>query len=320
MRGGAITLARKFRDSGVRPDCILVTDMLDVPLLLSLIGKDVQCPVILYMHENQLTYPWSPIDPDPAAGRDHNYAFINYASCLVADLVLFNSHYHKSSFLDALPGFLNMFPDYRETNSIEAIRHKSQVLPLGLELHRFDAYVKANKRESKTILWNHRWEYDKDPELFFSVLSALSDEGFHFYLIVCGESTGTIPEVFPSSREKLQKHITHWGMVESFEEYARLLSMSDLIPVTSRQDFFGISVVEAMYCNVYPLLPDRLAFPEHIPSVLKGDVIYTDERDLLNKLRVLIQEDIVFDGKTLMGRYEWTEVISHYDEIFESLV
>ena len=38
--------------------------------------------------------------------------------------------------------------------------------------------------------------------------------------------------------------------------------MCDIIPVTSNHDFFGISVMEAVFCNVWPILPDRLSYKE----------------------------------------------------------
>jgi len=55
--------------------------------------------------------------------------------------------------------------------------------------------------------------------------------------------------------------------VEDFAEYAKWLWRADILPVTSRQEFFGASVVQALYCNCCALLPDRLAYPEHLPSL-----------------------------------------------------
>ena len=66
------------------------------------------------------------------------------------------------------------------------------------------------------------------------------------------------------------------GFVDSFEEYARLLHLADILPVTSQQDFFGGSVVEAIYCNCHPILPNRLAYTDHIPSALHDIHLYHD--------------------------------------------
>ena len=60
----------------------------------------------------------------------------------------------------------------------------------------------------------------------------------------------------------LETNIVHFGFCESFSEYAQWLWKADILPVTSNQDFFGISIIEASYCETYPLLPERLSYPE----------------------------------------------------------
>jgi len=112
MTGGTIPLAKELNKSGVSYDRIIVTDMVNLPLFKSLLLPRYQeVPIILYFHENQITYPWSPTDQDVAKNRDHHYGFINFTSALIANTVCFNSQYHKDSFLGELPRFLNMFPD-----------------------------------------------------------------------------------------------------------------------------------------------------------------------------------------------------------------
>ena len=44
-----------------------------------------------------------------------------------------------------------------------------------MDLSKFDKYKTSAKREP-LILWNHRWEYDKNPEPFFQSLFRLKDE------------------------------------------------------------------------------------------------------------------------------------------------
>ena len=43
--------------------------------------------------------------------------------------------------------------------------------------------------------------------------------------------------------------------------------------------------MEALYCNTYPLLPDRLTYPELLPEKFHKDHIYRDKTDLLEKLK-----------------------------------
>lgn len=321
MHGGAITLARQFIDSGFDPDLILATDMADLNLLLGLLrARTHRIPVVLYMHENQLTYPWSGDDPDIALGRDFHYAFTNYSSALAADRVLFNSLYHRDAFLNALPDFLNMFPDYQNAETVGQIAAKSDVLTLAADLRALDITSPLERSDAPVILWNHRWEYDKNPDVFFEVLYALRDNNLDFRLIVAGQRTQRYPPVFDDARRRLEAQILHWGFAKNVGEYARLLHLSDIAPVTSRQDFFGISTVEAMYCGAYPLLPGRLALPMHVPESHRAKHIYEDTRDLCNRLEVLLTRGVPHhNASEWVRKYDWTHMIAEYDAAMISI-
>ncbi len=325
MHGGAISLAEKFQELGYKPDLIIATSMLDLSTFLSLTrSTSFDIPVALYMHENQINYPWSPQDRDLKYKRDNHYAFINYVSAITADCVLFNSHYHKKAFLDALPSFLNQFPDKRGKKNIEELSQKSYVLPIGVDFNSLDKYKPKKSQPEKTrseiptILWNHRWEFDKRPEVFFSSLFELHEKGIDFKLAVLGEQNDTQPEIFNEARDILSDHIVHFGFAENYEEYAKWLWQSDIIPVTSIHDFFGVSVVEAIYCGCYPLLPNRLAYPEHVPV----DFLY-EEGELSSRLIKLLEAKNNSEFKVSDSRvdsYNWTSQIENYDQTMSELV
>ncbi|QXE92207.1 tRNA-queuosine alpha-mannosyltransferase domain-containing protein [Geomonas subterranea] len=325
MHGGAVTLATRFLAAGKSPDLILATDMLDLTTFLALTRPlSDRCRSAIYFHENQLTYPWSPGDPDPGEQRDLHYAFINYVSALAADAVLFNSRYHMDSFLGELPAFLKRFPDAVDVSTVELIAAKSRVLPLGLDLRKLEPARPAEPagNDVPLLLWNHRWEYDKAPDAFFEALYRLADEGVEFRVAVLGESFGRVPPVFKQARERLGARVVEWGYQKSFAEYAKWLWRADILPVTSRQEFFGASVVQALYCGCQALLPDRLAYPEHVPQGASEAVLYRDDESLVDRLRNLLlgngQGRGVLDGH--VARYDWERLAPVYDDFFSGLV
>ncbi|MBS1614253.1 MAG: DUF3524 domain-containing protein [Bacteroidetes bacterium] len=328
MHGGAVSLADKANkryNTSNKPDLILATDMLDLSLFMSLTRAwSHSIPTAIYFHENQLNYPWSPTDRDVKLQRDNHYAFINYASCLSADHIFFNSQYHQEAFINELPSFLNGFPDNNNFDTVELIKSKSSVLPLALNLKKLAEHKpeKIEKALRAVVLWNHRWEYDKNPERFFNALIEISERGIAFNLVVLGESYEKRPKIFDIAKEKLADHILHWGYAESYEEYCKWLWTADVLPVTSVQDFFGISVIEAMYCNVVPYLPKRLAYPEHIPAAYHNTFFY-DEEDFVNKLQRRIWDVKylrVMDTQQYAAKYDWSEQITRYDGEFARLV
>jgi len=324
MHGGAVTLARKFLASNVMPNLILATDMLDLTTFLALTRQRVaNIPTAIYFHENQLTYPWSPTDRDIEQKRDKHYGFINFVSALAADAVLFNSQYHRDSFLDALPKLLKHFPDYNELSSVEQIQKKSQVLSLGLHLQSFDEFRPGKPAEKPSILWNHRWEHDKCPTDFFKALTILSARGLDFELVVLGENFSQKPDVFLAAEKNLARHIVQFGYVDSFADYARWLWRADILPVTSNQDFFGASVVEALYCEGFPLLPKRLAYPSLIPPEYHPRCFYEDFDDLVARLSEAItniKQTRRFSLRAAVAQYDWQEQSKLYDHLFLDLV
>jgi glycosyltransferase involved in cell wall biosynthesis len=320
MQGGAVTLARMARELGEIPDLILASDMLNLPTFLTLCPPEVtRVPVALYFHENQLTYPLQ-----PGQKRDLHFGFLNFVSGLRAQAVLFNSRYHLEAFFDELPRLLKHFPDYNELWTVDALRGKSQVLPLGLELARLDAYRPGEPPSGRpTILWNHRWEYDKDPETFFRAVDRLAEEGLDFELILLGESFRNKPSEFLSARRRLPERIAHFGYASSEARYGELLWRGDIVVSTALHEFFGASVVEAVYCDCLPILPRRLAYPELLPAAWHDRCLYDDFEGLVSLLRDAILQIGATRATSLRAAvegYGWPSMAPVYDRLLSGLV
>ena len=321
MHGGAITLARKYLEESEKYDLILASDMLDLSSFVAHAKVSPEVKKAIYFHENQLTYPWSPQDRDLKKGRDNHYAFINFSSALLADACFFNSEYHLESFIKSLDGFLNQYPDHREKRAIGKIEKKSHVLHLGMSLGHLMELNKP-KNDIPIIMWNHRWEYDKNPEGFYSLLSELKKKR-EFKLIVAGERFEMAPKVFESIQSDFSSESIHFGYCEDVEDYHKLLAKTDILPVTSFQDFFGGSVVEAMAAGCIPLLPDRLAYPEHLNDRLRCLCLYSSPEDALSKLIFLMDNErtgLVEEVRSLVKKYDWQQVVTIYDDIFEQII
>ena len=320
MHGGALELAHRIetlvREVGP-PDAVLATDMTNLPALIALARPWLnRVPIHLYMHENQLTYP-----PPPGEKRDLTYAMINVLSMAVAHRIHFNSAYHRDDFFAELPRLLKHFPDYNHLEIIPKLRDKSDILPVGLDLSFFDAFrPPALEPGPLRILWNQRWEYDKNPGEFFRALYALADEGTPFQVIVAGENYRRQPTEFEEARARLADRIIHFGYAASRADYARLLWRADLVISTAIHEFFGVSVLEAIYCHTYPLLPRRLSYPELIPSELHPDILYVNYNDLITKLRWAAANPETVRAQNLAWiaqRFSWTRIAPAYDRVLE---
>lgn len=329
MRHSAITFAdeiAKLRAGGQRWDLIFCSDMLNLAELLGLSPREIsELPRIVYFHENQLTYPVR-----FESERDYQFAMTNITTALAATQVWFNSAYHRDVFLEAINGFLRKMPDHQPTEVVEKIRCKSRVNPPGI------AAVARRSEERKPgpirILWAARAEHDKNPEDFFAALKILKSRAINFRLSMIGERFRQSPEIFDWAEDFFSEHIDRWGYQKSRREYEQALAQADVIVSTAEHEFFGISVVEAIAAGAYPVLPNRLAYPEILKlgedprrKQFFYDGSVTELADKLETLAVRIKQGRLWQQESeltakLVERFEWSKLIPILDTQLSSLL
>jgi len=321
MRGAALTFARQLEGRGGDFDVVFASDFLDLAALIAL-WRDLPRDVarVAYFHENQVTYPVR-----DEAERDYQFGFTNITTCLAADLVLFNSRYHLGDFLCGVERLLGKMPDRVPEAVPDRIRRRARVVPVGVDLSDLDAAraSAAPRHGPLSVLWNHRWEYDKGADLFLGLMMELADEGRAFDLAVAGQAFRRVPEVFGQARGHLAPRLRSFGYVPSRADYCRLLVESDVVVSTADQEFFGMSVVEAAYAGCMPLLPHRLSYPELLPQSVHPKCLYDDRVDLKARLVRLMEhpdEARSFDLGAQMKRFGWDAVAPQLDEALAGAV
>lgn len=326
MHGDSVTLAELTAQIEEPIDLLLSSSMTNLPAFIALNNpRFAHTPKITYMHDNQFTRPI------PAGEqRDLTYCYINYLSMLVSDLLLFSSQFHLDDLLDALPDFLDHFPGDKHHHTVEQIRAKSVVMYPGLDLASFESQPdirSSNKRP--VIVWNQRWQFDRNPAMFFRVLNRLNDIDLKFDLILAGDSKHDKPEEFEKAWKRFGDQITHFGYVDDKEAYSKLLHSGDIVVSTATYEFFCVAIMEAIYCGCHPLLPATLHYPELIPKslhkpLLHSPVLYENEDELFHHLRELLRGNVKpLPKPTLQNinkHLDWRHSIKRFDTMFEEIV
>lgn len=288
MRAGAWELARGLRDT-TPPDVLVASDYLELPAFLGFLGEGwSRVPSVLYLHENQLTYPGSRelLDPD----RDLQFGFTNVLSCVRADRVVFNSTFHRRDFAAAADGLLAVLPRPNPRAELEAALERAEVIPPGVEIDSVPLGPGGSRGAPLRVVFNHRWEHDKDPAGFLEAVRRARDEGAELELVLLGERFDDLPDGVSVALASLEGAIRHDGYAESREAYARLLGGADLVVSTALHEFFGIAVLEALCAGATPLLPDRLSYPELVGAELAGEALYGSEEELVRRLVLLARD------------------------------
>ena len=365
MRGAALHFARAVA-APEDYDLLLATDLMGVADLKALWGA--RCPpIVLYLHENQLSYP-----VPPGERMDFQFGFTDIASALAADVMVFNSRFHRDAYFAALPRFLRRMPEHVPKWIPAALEPKARVLYPGCRLpqppaaaHRPSAQPQAALAEEPAhcaaqearpdpatptglpasraalqrersgarrpesnaarreapplVIWNHRWEFDKQPAVFFAALRQAQEAGVAFRVALLGENFQVVPQEFEAARGWLGERLVRYGYVPSRAAYWELLRCGAVVVSTAIQENFGISVVEAVAAGNHPLLPRRLSYPEVIPAACHDACLYADDAALAEMLIRLLAEPPVAAPRGLaaaMQRYSWNSLAAAYDALF----
>ena len=313
MRLAAPYFAEKIKNlSGIENfEAVFCSSFVDVATLRSLLSHPLgQLPFYTYFHENQFAYPVQKEDE-----RDFHFGLTNLTTVLASDKVAFNTRYNLDTFLAGVEKILKICPDMKLDGVIEKITEKSSILYPGIDFSLIDN-APPQKREdcAQVLVWNHRWEHDKNPKLFFKTLFKLEEQNIDFRLIIVGQSFKRQPKIFAEAHERLQHKIIHYGFAESKEEYARLLKMGDVVVSTAKHEFYGISVIEAVRAGCQPLLPERLSYPELFPT----EYLYEDG-ELFDRLKSLLEYPGMIDKSKafpLTESFSWHALKAKYLEWF----
>ena len=324
MRGGAVTLAEATIEWISRrgtPDLIVATDMLDLPSYLGMLRRTVpNVAAAIYMHENQLSYPRQPGEP-----LDRGLAAINWRSLVAADSIWFNSEFHRRDLLGALPGYLADTVDRSHSHLLPAVEAKCRVVPVGVDVHHIRSGLRARTTDSTgpLVLANHRWHHDKDVGAILRALIRIADEGTAFRVAVVGDQTGGQADELMPLVERLGRRVVAVGH-QPRADYVELLRRSDIVVSAARNEFFGISVIEAVCAGAVPVLPWALAYPEVVPAEYHESGLYRPG-DLTKQLRSTIQNVESVRSATSglaesMVRFDWKTAASSHDAAASALV
>lgn len=260
-------------------DTVLATSMVDLATLIGLYPNLASAHKLVYFHENQFEYPQSENSGKPNVEA----MMVNLYSAMVADTVLFNSEFNRHSFMRGAKDFLKRINDESPIFVVEDVDLKSQVLPVPI----MEKNLGQNKKKS-SILWNHRWEYDKNPEDFYKALRILKDREISFKLMILGIQFKNYPKVFDQIHNEFADEIIAWGYQEK-ERYLSYIKEAEFVVSTAVHEFQGLAVMDAVQHGTVPIVPDRLSYPQWFAPKYR----YKNSAEALaDKLELFMQDKV----------------------------
>lgn len=321
LRGGAVTLAEQVGqhiEANGRPDVLVVSGMVDVASLIGHARRALgDTPVAVYVHESQILYPLA-----PNQRPDTGLAMINWQSLVASDAVWFNSAFHRDALRPAVRSMLNSQPEPRHTHLVGETFEKAHILWPGVET--IDL-IERERTDNSTprVLWNQRWDHDKNPHAVFSALAKLASDGVAFTLALAGQNQRPDNPELEWLQQNLGDRIDHLGFLPA-PQYRELLLSSDVVVSAADHEFFGIALVEAIAAGAVPVLPNRLSFPELIEPRWHDTVLYADGglRTMLGEVLGGIDEarQATLGLRGSMARFDASHAAAEHDRAVDQLV
>lgn len=233
---------------------LVATSSVDLSVVQSLYPNLRNVPSLLYFHENQFAYPKA---HTPQSVVD--WQMVNLYSALRADSIVFNSQYNRDSFFSGVKALCRKLPDLIPDDLLNTLEGKTDIIPVPVKI---PDQMPDRTAGPLTILWNHRWEWDKQPELLEAVIKLCHQQAFPVRFIITGQQFRKEPAAFTNIRSKHSPCLSHIGFIEGERDYQNAIAQCDVILSTAIHEFQGIAVMEAVARGCTPLLPDALSYPE----------------------------------------------------------
>lgn len=243
------------RAAGDPPDALVATSMVDLATLRGLHPYLAEVPTLLYFHENQFAYPRSERQTTSVEAQ-----MVQLYAALAADRIAFNSGYNRESFLAGVDALMQRLPDAVPDGLADRLAARSERLPVPVA-----AIDPAVDRDPGLVVWNHRWEYDKDPDLFANAMIRLAERGVSFRLALLGPR-GARPV---AARTRLRSALGDRIVVDDAPgrtEYQAVLGRAAVVVSTARHEFQGLAVLEAVSAGCIPIVPDALCYREQFAA------------------------------------------------------
>lgn len=136
---------------------------------------------------------------------------------------------------------MNIQSDWKIKNMEEKIGPKSEVLYFPIKFHQLPEMEMRSVESELHLVWPHRWEHDKNPELLRETLLELESRKIAFSVSIVGEQYQTVPPCFDEIRSKLANKIRNFGFL-SRNDYLSCLKDADIVISTANHEFYGVSM------------------------------------------------------------------------------
>ncbi len=297
-------------------DLIMATSLSGLAGLKALRPHLAHTPTWVYFHENQFAHP---LERRQSGDHQVGWQFSSLQNALCSNWISFNTAFNRDSFLRGLRRMLKRMPERLPGDPVGMLEARSDVLPVPLS-NELSA-LRCETKDPSLIIWNHRWEWDKQPERLLRALQELKEEGATFRLAMLGSGGGR-DKRFTQERTGLSDRLLHWGEAEP-TTYRKLLGLAGVGVSCALHDFQGLAMLEAAQAGASIVVPRRVAYPECLPGARFYEGSADNPVAELDALKEALRQVLSWDQPRplpLDGLPLWTYWLGEYARRIENLI
>lgn len=117
----------------------------------------------------------------------------------------------------------------------------------------------------------------------------------------------------PLAQVRLAQHLVCWGP-QPEEQYQALLNGGGIVVSTTWHEFQGLAIMEAAQRGAWPLVPDRLCFPELYPDAYRYD---GTREGLYQRLAAWLQGTVAAPERLDTSPWEWPQWREAYRQLLD---
>jgi glycosyltransferase involved in cell wall biosynthesis len=204
------------------------------------------------------------------------------------------SKYFEVGFLNICNGIF-VGTNYSRESIIERLLYfipeeniSQRIYSFGMPLN-FNEIQKYKQSKEKIILFPHRPDEEKNPNIFIDIINALSSSWpeFNDYKFVFCTSKKEYKSKSKWINELIKSTMTQFNNIEihenlNKEDYYTLLGKSSLVISTTSEENFGYCILEALALDCKILAPNCFSHPEIVHN--DAELLYNNYDELLLKI------------------------------------
>ena len=202
-------------------------------------------------------------------------------------------------------------------------KNKIYEVPYGIDLKKFKS-LSGKSHDLIRLLFVGRLSIQKNVPLLIRSFKKITEKNLRnieLHIVGDGEEKSKIINLIKA--EKLEKKVILHGALRGKRLY-KIFSNSDIFILTSRNESFGIVLIEAMASGLPIVASNILGVRDIIEKNRTGLLVKPEQEDFVKAIEKLLnnsqlREKLIKNGLEEVKKYSWDKIVEKFEDVYQSV-